>query len=383
VKIAFCLEYPIGQAGGVSVLVLTLIREFAANHEITLISPDTPQTLVEAKLGDTVRNYISWSPQSASPETARALSREIARCGVQIAHFHFGGNFGWSNRYPSHCPIPFLSQLGVPVVTTIHMAVGLLHGYCGPQKPLLFKLMLLPAAWINKMRVLKHVQREITVSQQDLERLRAWYWPAAKKFIHIYHSRIRTPAKPAIAVREKIILGVGHIARRKGQLVLAEAFLRLAAKYPDWKLLLAGHAAETDTYIEVQKFAARVPRQIELLGQRDDTAQLMQRAAIYVQPSFHEGLPLSLQEALYYHCACVATRIPGNIELVDHERNGFLVPAGDATAMANALDQLISNEALRDKFADAGHISVLAKKMTVTDMTEKHRALYDDILKSR
>lgn len=383
-RIAFCLEYPIGQAGGVSVLVLTLLREFATEEKCVLVSPDTPESLAGAGIGELVRQHFAWSPAKPTAETAAALAGSLAAAGIELAHFHFGGNFGWSNRQPARCPVLRLAQRCVPVVTTIHMAVGLLHGYCGPQKPLPVKLALLPFAWLNKLRVLRHVRREITVSRQDYERLRSWYWPMREKFCHIYHSRIRSLEAPP-AEREKIILAVGHLAQRKGQLVLAEAFLRVAAEHPDWKLMLAGHAAEPATFQQLQALAARAPRpgQIELPGQRDDAEALMRGAAIYVQPSFHEGLPLSLQEALHHGCACVATRIPGNVELVEHDRTGRLVPPGDAAALAATLKELMAGADLRARLAAAGCAEMLARGMNANAMIRQHRELYAAVLAAR
>lgn len=382
-KIAFCLEYPIGQAGGVSILVLTLIRELAGDYEIILVSPDSPLSLAQANLGNVVSKHIQFSPQELNAENAAELAEKIAATGVRLAHFHFGGNFAWNNRFPARCPIPYLAKRGVPILTTIHMAVGLLHGYCGPQKPLLVKLGVLPFAWINKLRVLCHVRREITVSRHDLNRLQRWYWPVRKKFTQIYHSRINSKAEPSPqSERNKTILGVGHIAQRKGQAVLAEAFVRISERHPDWQLLLAGHAAEQSFHRALEQTAKRTARagQIQLLGQRNDAGDLMRDAAIYVQPSFHEGLPLSLQEALHNGCACIATNIPGNIELVENERNGLLVPAGDVAAMAAALEQMISNAELRSQFAKAGCATIRALEMTTAQMTQKHRDLYASVL---
>lgn len=381
-KIAYCLEYPIAQAGGVSVLVRMLMRELAASSQIILVSPDTPEGLGDARLGHAIQQHIPWSPADASRATARALAEAMLRSGVDLAHFHFGGNFAWSNRFPARCPIPALARGGVPVVTTIHMAVGLLHGYCGPLKPLWFKLGFLPVAWLGKMRVLRHIRREITVSRQDLDRLRCWYWPLRGRFQHIYHSRLKTPdATNDAPAREPLILGVGHLALRKGPAVLAEAFAKIAARHPTWKLLLAGHAAEESCCQQIERAAQRVAAgQIQMLGQRDDTEQLMQRAAIYVQPSFHEGLPLALQEALYHGCACVATRIAGNTELVQDEENGLLVPPGDADALAGALERLIGDAALREQLSARGRAGVLAQGMTLPQMVEKHRALYAALL---
>ena len=381
-KIALCIEYPIAQAGGVSVLVLTLIREFVTDFEIVLVSPDDDASLAEAKLGSIIQNHVRWSPTHISAESACALADQIARAGVALAHFHFGGNFGWNNRRPARCPIPALAKHGVPIVTTIHMAVGLLHGYCGPQRPLLIKLGLLPFAWLNKQRVLRHVRREITVSRWDYNRLRSWYWPMRNKFTCIYHSRIQDPGELLSPTpREPVILGVGHIASRKGQVVLAEAFAKIAGRHPGWKLQFAGHVGDENCRQQVAQIAARIaPGQIELLGQRDDTSALQRRATIYVQPSFHEGLPLSLQEALWQGCACVATSIPGNIELVEHGRNGLLVPPGNPDAMAETLSRLITDPALRGRLAACGRAGVLAKGMTAGQMIQHHRALYAGIL---
>ncbi len=380
-NIALCLEYRIGEAGGVSVLVSTLIRELAADHRIVLVSADDPTSIAASKVAGLVQKHILWSPLNDTRAAAETLADEMARAGVDLAHFHFGANFAWNNRLPARCPIPTLARRGVPVVTTIHMAVGLLHGYCGPQKPFLFKLGLLPFAWVNKLRVLGHVRREIAVSRQDYGRLRRWYWPVREKFSHIYHSRIQSAGDaPSQSARDRIILGVGHIAQRKGQQILAEAFALVAKKYPDWKLMLAGHAVEPACFRELERIAARTPGQIELTGPRDDTPELMRRAAIFVQPSFHEGLPLSLQEALHHGCACVATEIPGNTELVNAGRNGLLVPPGNVPAMASALEQLINDPRLREKISIAGAETVSSLGMTAARMAAKHREIYASIL---
>lgn len=385
-KIAFCVEYPIGEAGGVSVLALTLIRELAAEHEITLVSGDSPESLAAAGLGKMVRQHIRWDLLKPSPAAAQTVAQGLHAAGVELAHFHFGGNYAWSNRLPASCPVPCVAEAGIPVVTTIHMAVGLLHGYCGPQKPLWFKLALLPFAWVNRMRVLWHVRKEIAVSRQDYDRLRGWYWPFRSKFVQIYHSRLKpasAPPPPAVT-REKVILAVGHFAERKGQRVLAEAFLTLAKRFPEWHLWFAGHAGVEDTFNQVKRLAEQcAPGQLQVLGQRTDTPELMQRAGIYVQPSFHEGLPLSLQEALAHGCPCVATRIPGNIELVTHEHNGLLVPPGDVPALAAALERLMTQPGLREQFGQRGPQSLATLGMTTAQMTQKHRELYASVLAAR
>jgi glycosyltransferase involved in cell wall biosynthesis len=106
----------------------------------------------------------------------------------------------------------------------------------------------------------------------------------------------------------------------------------------------------------------------------------MNQAAVFVQPSYYEGLPLALQEALYNGCACVATRIPGNIELIEHQFNGLLVPPGSPEELSGALDRLLGDKGLQDRLAANGQTSILKKEMTAAQMTRKHLELYAAVL---
>jgi glycosyltransferase involved in cell wall biosynthesis len=392
--IAICLEYPITQAGGVSVLSRVLAENLAQDYEVILVSPDSLEALRADPIWPHLKQHLLYDPHDASPQAARDVAARISEAGADLAHFHFGGTFGWHNSRPGRCPIPLLRRLGVPVITTVHMTAGLLQGFADPRKPLWFKLARLPLAWGSKIGVLRSVTREITVSRHDYHWLRRWYWPVRGRFAHIYHSRVvrsaglRQPAENpgmgagASAVqtvpRDSLILAVGHIAHRKGQAVLAEAFARIATRYPGWRLWLAGHVGEESCKKLIEESAGKCAKadQICLLGQRADVAELMQRAAVFVQPSFHEGLPLALQEALYYGCACLATRIPGNSELITSEINGLLVPRGNPEAMARALERLLSDGQLRQRLADAGPASLVQKEMTIEMMIARHQRVY-------
>jgi glycosyltransferase involved in cell wall biosynthesis len=179
--------------------------------------------------------------------------------------------------------------------------------------------------------------------------LRRWYWPLRSRFHCIYHSRLPASPPPPAAARELLILSVGHVAMRKGQLTLVQAFARIAAAHPGWNLALIGHAAEPDCMAQIEQTIAvhQLGGRVQVLGSRNDTAEFMRRAGIVVQPSLFEGLPLALQEAMFYGCACIATRVTGNDELVHDGRTGLLVPPADPAALAQALDRLIRDPAQR------------------------------------
>jgi glycosyltransferase involved in cell wall biosynthesis len=299
--------------------------------------------------------------------------------GVQIAHFHFGGNYGWGSRIPGRSPFPFLKRRGIACVTTIHVILALTEGYCGPDKPLWFKWLLLPGAWLGKLDVLRNIKTEIVISRQGCANARRWYWPYRNRFRAVYHSRIDEAQQSPALVREPFVLGVGHIAFRKGQHTLVEAFAAIAASHPEWRLLLIGPDSGDGCYQRIRQIvsAHKLGERIMLMGSRNDAIEFMRRAGIFVQPSLFEGLPLSLQEAMYGGCACVATDVVGNNELIDDAETGVLVPPESPARLAEALDALIRQPERRKQLGRNGTAAIIEKNMTAQKMVERHVEIYE------
>jgi glycosyltransferase involved in cell wall biosynthesis len=377
-KIALCLECPIAEHGGMSVLVKTLLEEFVpCGHQIILVSNDPAGSLDSSETGRLVQKHISWDAQPTVAK-ARQLAERLAETNVALAHFHFG-NYGWGNRFLGRCPIPYLNRQGIPCVTTTHMAVGILDGYCGPQKPLWFKLGLLPLAWLGKMHQLFHVRAEIAVSRQNLRKLRRWYLPLRRRFRLIYHSRLRDRSiLPAAAPRDRVILNVGHVAWRKGQGVLAEAFAQIAPRHPGWTLQLVGQDTGDGTAEYIRQIASQhqLENRLLLLGEQTDVQSLMQRAAIYVQPAFWEGLPMALQEAMFNGCPAIGTMTGGIPELIDDGRTGLLVSTGDAARLAGALEKLLRDTQKREDMGKAAAAAIRQRGMTLENTVKNHLDMY-------
>ncbi len=105
-KIALCLEYPIALRGGVSVLVETLLEGLKEHYELVLVSRDPAGSLENHPVSKIIAAHIEWKPVEVSPKkTSRALAEQLKQHGVQLAHFHSGGNFGWGNRFPGYSPM--------------------------------------------------------------------------------------------------------------------------------------------------------------------------------------------------------------------------------------------------------------------------------------
>jgi len=378
-KIAQCLEYPLELRGGVSVVVESLATELSRQgHRIILVSPDSPETIGVPNFHEVIERHIHWNPREPSIVNARKLSQQLAAAGVDVAHFHTGGNYGWGNRFPFHSPVCHLSKLGIPAIWTSHRAETILAGFCGPQKPFLFKMMFFPIAWLGKMQQLHCCRFEVAVSRDNFRKLRRWYAPLRSRFVQIYHTRLQN-GREEDTNREKIILCVGHLAAVKGQTVLVEAFSRIAERYPNFTLLLAGHDGGDGTWARVQELIQRhrLEKRVVLLGQNNNIEALMRRASIYVQPSLNEALGLALQEAMCYGCAVIGSRVGGIPELIEENQTGALVAPGDASELSSSLERLICDPNLARQWGAAAARSIRDRGMTVECMARKYIELYE------
>ena len=136
------------------------------------------------------------------------------------------------------------------------------------------------------------------------------------------------------------IVCVGRLVPVKGFDVLLDALARLPADCPGWTLEFAGDGPERD------RLAARAAElglgsRVTFCGLQQDVAPLLARAALFVLPSRYEGMPNALLEAMASGCAVIATRVGAVADMLQHDRNGLLVPPGDADALARQLHRLL------------------------------------------
>jgi glycosyltransferase involved in cell wall biosynthesis len=87
-------------------------------------------------------------------------------------------------------------------------------------------------------------------------------------------------------------------------------------------------------------------------GHVPDVAAEMRRADVIVRPSFSEGMPLSLLEAMATRVSLVVSDIPGNNDLIRDGENGLLFPAGNVERLVEQLNRLVRSPELRRKLAE-------------------------------
>jgi glycosyltransferase involved in cell wall biosynthesis len=170
---------------------------------------------------------------------------------------------------------------------------------------------------------------------------------------------------------EVMVLSVGNLRPRKGHAVLVEAFgwLRREGCAAPWQLVIAGDGPEREPLARLAQ-KLEIADRVHLLGHRDDIPDLQAATDVYAMPSFAEGMPLAMLEAMIVSKPVVASQVGGLPEMVRDQESGLLVPAGDAGALAIALRSLIEDPEKRARIGAAGgrhaaseyHIGVMADR---------------------
>jgi glycosyltransferase involved in cell wall biosynthesis len=158
------------------------------------------------------------------------------------------------------------------------------------------------------------------------------------------------------------IICVGRLAPVKAQRVLLSALAMLVRDKRSVMLHVVGGGPDREI---LEHYAGSLGMRpfVTFHGftPQDKLDELYRRADIFALPSFAEGLPGVLMEAMAMEIPCVATRITGVPELIRDGIDGLLVPPSDADALARAIASLIDDPALRRRIAKAGRERVLAR----------------------
>ena len=388
-RIAYAIESPLRYGGGVSVLVATLIEAYLPNHEVILISSDDSLSIAKDPLGAKLQQHIRWCCEKNPPskefsEISRKTLAQVIQAKPDLVHFHSGGVFSWGNRWPGASWPAYLKRHDIPSIWTNHLVVNLLHGYCGDQKPLWFKLGVLPLSYLAKSQQMAATLQEICVSDHDSEKIKRWYFPFQHKVRRIYHSRLaETEIALSLLPREKMILAVGHVAFRKGQHILVRAFGEIFRRHPDWNLVIVGPESMDGCGDWIRNFCDRagLRTQVVLAGQRKDVMGWMRRCSIFVQPSLQEALGLALQEAMACGCACIGTKVGGIPELIQDQVSGLICKAGDTACLAQSMESLIRSPDRRTKYGEAAFGRIKELGMTRIDMIKAHKKIYEKFCK--
>ncbi len=138
----------------------------------------------------------------------------------------------------------------------------------------------------------------------------------------------------------------GRLAEEKGLDVLLQAWAQVSTQFDDAHLLIVGDGS-LRSQLEALAQQLKLNGSVRFTGTVADTAPYLQASDLYVQPSFREGLPLAMLEAMSCELAVLATNVGGISDLMVDHHNGLLAPSHDADQLAEGLREVASRPDLR------------------------------------
>lgn len=200
------------------------------------------------------------------------------------------------------------------------------------------------------------------------------------------HTRVISNPAPAVkpmpaklAKADPMLLFLGAINETKGVFDLLRAVASLRHRYPRLRLVLAGTGAVIEEVKQCAE-ALGIAAQLELPGWVDAQMRdaLLREADVFVLPSYYEGLPMSVLEAMAAGLPVVASKVGGIPEVIDHLVDGWLVTPGDVPAIRVALEVLLADSLLRETMGKAAQQRIercFSSERILEQIEETYRAL--------
>ncbi|MFQ4139091.1 glycosyltransferase family 4 protein [Nodosilinea sp. PGN35] len=172
----------------------------------------------------------------------------------------------------------------------------------------------------------------------------------------------------------KRLLYVGRLAAEKGLPVLLEALPELIDLEPELILTVVGDGADR-ALLEQQVSALGLQNHVRFLGYQSQSAvrEHLKNTDIFVLPSFAEGIPVVLMEAMAAGVAVIATQVAGVSELVHSGINGYGVPPGDRQALSECISFLMKDADTRNRLGAAARTRVEQEFNVLTEVEKLYQ----------
>jgi glycosyltransferase involved in cell wall biosynthesis len=274
-----------------------------------------------------------------------------------IVHIHTS-DFGSQRRKRIFTKIATLCRKKV----IIHLHSSGLESSVGGQFKELYRTSFIQA---NKVIVLSQMWRN--------EVNKAFSLPDSK--LQILYNPCPKVKPSSFNERGKYILFAGTLNSRKGYSDLIKAFAKVAHKFPDWRLKLAGNGEieQGRQLVESLGCSDRVDFLGWINGEKKDNA--FRSAAAYCLPSYSEGFPMGVLDAWAYGLPVITTPVGGIPDIAIDGENLLLFNPGDFNALADKLAMLISSEELRLKLSNAS-VELAKSKFNISTISAQLGNIY-------
>ncbi len=181
--------------------------------------------------------------------------------------------------------------------------------------------------------------------------------------------------QPSPLPSEPVFLMVSRLLREKGVMIYLEAASIIKQKYPHVRMLLVGPYENNSFAVTEDDIRPYIERgAVEYFGAQKDVRPFYAQASVVVLPSYREGVPRTLLEAMACQRAVITTDVPGCREAVIHGETGLLIPPRDVNALASAMGRLLINSEEVVRMGRAG-FAYCAEKYEITKINTRIIAL--------
>jgi GalNAc-alpha-(1->4)-GalNAc-alpha-(1->3)-diNAcBac-PP-undecaprenol alpha-1,4-N-acetyl-D-galactosaminyltransferase len=151
--------------------------------------------------------------------------------------------------------------------------------------------------------------------------------------------------------KEKLLIAVGSLTKRKGFDMLIEALSKVYLV--DWKCYIIGEGPERESLTSLIEYY-NLSEKVILIGKKSNIYDYYTRASVFVLSSRYEGFPNVLAEAMAHGCSCIAFDCKtGPSDIITNGVNGVLVEANNVEKLHQSITSIISNPQIRSQFFDA------------------------------
>ena len=171
-----------------------------------------------------------------------------------------------------------------------------------------------------------------------------------------------------------------NLVYKKGLLELIKSAKEIAKNYPNINYLIAGTGPLLNDLLRLVKNEG-LHRQFKFFGHLNQTTlrYLYRKSAALILPSYYEGFPNVVLEAMSCGLPTIATNVGGIPEIIQHKKNGLLIPPRNSTAITNALENILTDEPLRLEMGKNARYDA-EKKYSWDHISNKYLSIYSTLL---
>ena len=168
------------------------------------------------------------------------------------------------------------------------------------------------------------------------------------------------PVKSDQANTGSRLVYVGRLAVEKGLPVLLQSLRQLTDKGDDVTLTVVGDGPDRE-HLENQCETLGIADRTEFVGYAgpDEVVEYLKQSDVFILPSFAEGVPVTLMEAMYIGVPVISTYVGGIVELIENEKNGLLVSPSDSDGLRLAIERYLNDSTFKQDIVRNAHEKVI------------------------